>query len=115
MNFDIGAIGRPQGPAPAQSAAKVPPPAELEAGATTHGEAVEVDTFPASPPPEVSAAISVAAQAYDNLAAQGKHLHFSVNQETARLTIQVVDKSGNVVDQLSPLKVLHVAAGGALS
>ena len=73
--------------------------------------AVTVDSIPASPPPEVLDAIGVASQAYDQLAASGRTVQFSLDGPGGQLTSQLVDAEGNVLGNLAPSGVLGVAAG----
>jgi hypothetical protein len=84
------------------------------AGAEPGEEAVEVNTIPASPPAELTEEFSVAARAYDELAADGRRLHFAVNRATGRVTVEVHDLSGKVLSTVSPSQALAVAAGGSL-
>jgi hypothetical protein len=117
MNLDIAATG----PAPPRSTT---PPATAErldggsepltADAASFESAVTVDTFPASPPPEVMDAIAVATQAADRLAADGQALHFQVDPPTGKVTIEVHDLQGNVQSTVSPSKALDIAGGGTL-
>ena len=115
MSFDIGAVDQVQGTqAPTSPAASAPQAQEALTVEAGHDEAVAVDTFPASPPPELSDAIAAAAQAYDDLEASGRRLHFAVDPPTGRLSIEVHDLSGNVLSTLTPGEVLDVAGGGQL-
>ncbi len=74
---------------------------------------VSVDTIPAGPPPEVHAAIAVAAQAHERLAAAGQSLSFRVNDNTGKLTIEIHDLEGNVLFTVPPSRALEIAAGGS--
>jgi hypothetical protein len=110
MSFDISAIGTAQGTGEALGAAhSVPAPQEPEP--VEGSEAVTIDTFPATPPPEVHEAISVAARASQSLADRGQHLHFTLNPSTGSLTVELQDANGNHLSTLTPTEVLAVAAG----
>ncbi|MGO9902039.1 MAG: hypothetical protein ACLP0J_20680 [Solirubrobacteraceae bacterium] len=78
-------------------------------------EAVAGETLPPAAPPELSSAIATAAQAYDDLAAAGRRLHFAIDPPTGRFTIELQDACGNVLTTITPSKVLDLAAGGNLS
>ena len=95
--------------------AAVPIAAPAPAQAAHAADTVTVDTIPASPPPEVQAAMGVAAQAYDSLQASGKGLHFKVDEATGKLTVEVHDVHGNLLFQVPASTALDVAAGGSLA
>ncbi len=80
--------------------------------ATTSEPAVSVDAIPASPPAEVHAAMAVAAQAHDRLAAAGQSLSFRISGQTGRLTIEIHDLAGNVMFTVPPSRALEIAGGG---
>jgi hypothetical protein len=112
MSFDIGSVGRTPAAAPSQRArSSAPAPAQ----AAHAGDTVTVDTIPSSPPPEVHEAIGVAAQAYENLKANGSELRFKVNEATGKLTVEVHDTHGNLMFTVPASTVLDVAAGQPLS
>jgi hypothetical protein len=75
---------------------------------------VALDAIPSSPPPEVLDQMASAARTYERLSAQGRELHFAREQSGGRMTIEVRDRSGNVLQQLSPSQALEVAAGAPL-
>ena len=82
------------------------------------GFSVRVDTaelsLPASPPPEVLDEIGAAADRVDELAAAGRELHFSIDEDTQRVVIQVRDLDGNVLRTIPPSAALDVMAGAAV-
>ena len=84
MSIDIGLVSRLQGASATPAGASAPANTEPEATGDRE-DAVAVDTFPAAPPPELSAAIGTAARAYDDLAASGRQLHFAMDSTTSRL------------------------------
>lgn len=78
-----------------------------------HVDSAEL-SFPASPPPEVLDAIGAAADRVDELAAADRELHFSVDEGTGRVVIQVRDLDGNVLRTIPPSAALDVMAGAAV-
>lgn len=111
MSFDIGGID------PSQAAQRVTPAASVRAvsapaaqvGATD--EAVEVETMPPGPPASVMAAISVAANAYNQLHESGRHVHFGTDPQTGRLSARLQDLEGNDLAAVTPGQVLAIATG----
>jgi hypothetical protein len=55
-----------------------------------------------------------AAQAYDELTAQGRELRFARDEQSGRTQIEVRDRGGNLVKTLSPAQALDIAAGAPL-
>jgi hypothetical protein len=111
MSFDISSVGRMPAAAPA-STGRSSNAAPAPSAHTT--DPVTVDTFPASPPPEVHDAIGVANHAYENLKASGQELHFKINEATGKLTVEVHDTHGNLLFTVPSSKVLDGASGGSL-
>ncbi len=114
MNFDLTSIlGTQRAIAPTRTgpAAAARP---MTGGPTFAEHLTAASAIPSSPPREVQDAIGVAADAYDQLAASGRHLHFGVDPSSGRLTTEVHDAEGNVLYTVSPSTVLDVAAGGDL-
>jgi hypothetical protein len=70
--------------------------------------------IPARPPAEVLDAIGAAFEAYDRLQASGRELHFDLDSETGKLTVQVLNAEGDVLGIVPARKVLDVAAGEPL-
>ncbi len=114
MNFDITSIiGTQRAAAPTRST----PAAGARtttSGATFAEHLAAVDTIPATPPDEVLDAIGVAADAYEQLAASGRQLHFGIDQGSGKLVVQLHDQHGNVLSSVSPGQALEVAAGGSI-
>lgn len=71
-------------------------------------------TIPPSPPPEVLEAIAAAAEAYDRLEASGRQLHFSADEETGQLTVQLLDLERNLIGTVPVASVLDLASGTPL-
>jgi hypothetical protein len=71
---------------------------------------------PASPPPEVLEAMSVAGRVARELHEQGRELRFTPPAEGAngRVRVEVRDLDGNVLRTIPPSELLDVAAGAPL-
>lgn len=67
--------------------------------------------IPASPPPEVLAAIARAAEAFDALQASGRRVTFSLTEGQGGLHSRLEDTDGNLITVLSPRQVLEFAGG----
>lgn len=108
MGFNITAV----------SAATPPPSVARTAPARPTQDAgsdsVVVDTIASNPPPEVHDAIAVAGQAYAQLAAKDRQLHFNVDARTGQVSVEVHDLRGNVLFTVPSSKALEIAAGAAL-
>jgi uncharacterized FlaG/YvyC family protein len=77
-------------------------------------DAVQLDMIPSSPPEELYDQIDAAAQRADELKSEGRELHFSFNEESKRVQIEVRDLKGNVLRTIPPSKALSVATGDKL-
>lgn len=114
MNFDIRPInGAPRAGVPTRWT----PAASARAttsGATFRAHLVAVDTIPATPPDEVLDAIGVAANAYEELEASGRQLHFGIDESSGKVVVELHDTDGNVLSQVSPGTALEVAAGASI-
>jgi hypothetical protein len=75
---------------------------------------VSLDAIPSSPPAEVLDQMASAAKIYEHLHSQGRALRFARDEASGRTTIEVRDRRGNVLKQLSPAQALDVAAGAPL-
>jgi YD repeat-containing protein len=82
--------------------------------APSAASAVSLQTVPSSPPPEVLAEMAHAGEIYDRLSAQGRTLHFAYDASSRRTAVEVRDRKGAVVGQLSLAQALDVAAGAPL-
>jgi hypothetical protein len=67
-----------------------------------------------SPPPEVMDEIAAARDRAAELAANNREPHFSTDEETGRIIVQVRDLRGNVIRTIPPSRALHVMSSGAL-
>jgi hypothetical protein len=108
MSFNITPVSAATAP---PSAARTAPARPIQDAGS---DAVMVDTIPSGPPPEVHDAIAVAGQAYAQLAATDRQLHFNVDARTGQVSIEVHDLRGNVLFTVPSSKALDIAAGGAL-
>jgi hypothetical protein len=113
MSFDITPIQPAQVSAPARTPS-APPRAPAPAEIAPAPDPVKNDTIPASPPPEVLDAMSVASAQHDHLTASGRGLSFKIDDATGRLIISVHDTHGRVLFTVPPAKVLEFASGGSL-
>ncbi len=80
----------------------------------TDGEevSVQLDTFPSSPPPEVSELMATAAQAYEKLQGSGREVRFQTDPQSGQTTIELHD--GQSSRTLSPGELIEAAAGRPL-
>jgi FlaG protein len=116
MSFEIG-------PLPAVTpgvAVRRPSPAPTADFAVTLANAsaptgdVAVISLPASPPPEVLDDVARARDIAAELAANNRELHFSTDEETGRVIVQVRDLEGNVIRTIPPSDALQVMSGAPL-
>src|SRR5436309_14670855 len=77
-------------------------------------DAVQLDMIPSSPPAELHGQIDAAAQRVNDLKADGRELHFSFNDDTKRVQIEVRDLEGTLLRTIPPSKALSVVAGDKL-
>ena len=77
-------------------------------------DAVQLDMIPSSPPEELYDQIDAAAMRVDELKSEGRELHFSFNEESKRVQIEVRDLKGNVLRTIPTSKALSVATGDKL-
>ena len=77
-------------------------------------DAVRLDTIPAHPPADLKAEMDRAAKRVDELRAEGRELHFTRDEKTGHVVVQVRDMSGNVLRTIPPSKALEVASGATL-
>jgi hypothetical protein len=113
MNFDIGSVPPAASVAASSSAGGARRTAAAEPALTD--EAVTVQTFDPSPPPEVHAAMAQAAQAYEKLQASGHQLAFHLDSHTGYVEIEVHDVDGHVLFTVPPSKALLIASDGQVS
>lgn len=80
------------------------------AGAAPVAPAASVDAIPSSPPPEVLEQMAQAHRIYEQLAADGKSLHFD-HDEAGRAMVELRDSNGTSLRTLSLAEALDLAAG----
>ena len=112
MSFDIAPVGGTPSAAQTSSSKATAPAAPAQPARTTDG--VTVDTIPATPPPEVHEAMAIANNVYENLKANGRGMHFRVDEATGRLIVEVHDLHGNLLFSVPPSKALAIAGGESL-
>ncbi len=115
MSLSIGP-SQPPDPrsAPVTPAAAPPPGPEGGHGSAALMAAFQVDLtelVPASPPIELQKEVQFAAQRAAQLAADDRELHFTVNDETGKVVVQVRDLEGNVIRTIPNAQALDVMAG----
>jgi hypothetical protein len=116
MSFEIG----PLPPVVPGVASRRPAPAATAdfavqlARATAPKGDVAVISLPPSPPPEVMDEIAAARDRAAELTANNRELHFSTDQDTGRVVVQVRDLQGNVIRTIPPSGALQVMSGGAI-
>jgi FlaG protein len=116
MSFEIG----PLQPVTPGFATRRPAPATSAdfsvtlARATAPKGDVAVISLPHSPPPEVLDEVARARDRAAELAANNRELHFSTDEESGRVIVQVRDLEGNVIRTIPPSDALMVMSGGPL-
>jgi flagellar protein FlaG len=116
MSFEIGPLppvipgvaSRPVARAPAADFS-----AQLAHATAPRGD-VAVISLPATPPPHVLDEVAAARDRAAELAADNRELHFSTDQETGRVVVEVRDLEGNVIRTIPPSHAIAVMSGGAL-
>lgn len=66
---------------------------------------------PEWPPESVWREVDHAAEAWADLQARGREVHFEVDRQTGRLSIEMRDLEGSVLGTLSPSQALAIASG----
>ena len=75
------------------------------------GAPAVVDVIPASPPAEVREQVTEALERVQDLAADNRELHFSKDEATGRVIVEVRDFEGNVLRTIPPSEALDVMSG----
>ena len=113
MSFEIGPLPpvtpgyAPQRTAPATTADF----SATLARATAPTGDVAVISLPPAPPKEVLDEVARARDRAAELAADNRELHFSTDEESGRVIVQVRDLEGNVIRTIPPSDALMVMAG----
>ncbi len=119
MSFEIGPMPPVQPTAFTRRVATQAPGANFSAAlaaASAPAQAapagdVAVISLPPSPPPEVLDEVAVARDRAAELAARNRELHFSVDETSNRVIVQVRDLEGNVIRTIPPSEALAVMTG----
>jgi flagellar protein FlaG len=72
------------------------------------------DIIPSKPPQDLLAQIAAAGDRYDELRGQQRELHFTHDDDTNRVIVQVRDLDGNVLRTIPPSKALDVISGAPI-
>jgi hypothetical protein len=116
MSFEIGPLPPVQHVALPGRVAKAPAAnfsASLAAAsASAPAGDVAVISLPPSPPPELLDEVAVARDRAAELAAANRELHFSMDESSGRVIVQVRDLEGNVIRTIPPSQALAVMSGG---
>jgi hypothetical protein len=115
MSFEIGPLPPvTPGYAPARTApATTADFSATLARATAPKGDVAVISLPPSPPEEVLDEVAAARDRAAELAANNRELHFSTDQDTGRVIVQVRDLEGNVIRTIPPSDALMVMSGAS--
>ena len=116
MSFEIGPLP-PVTPGVAPRRAAPAPTADFSVQLARAGAPsgdVAVISLPPSPPSEVLDEVAAARDRAAELAANNRELHFSTDEESGRVIVQVRDLEGNVIRTIPPSHALQVMSGGAL-
>jgi hypothetical protein len=73
-----------------------------------------VGDVPPAPTPDARELVAKAAEVVEQLHKHNRELHFSHDEETNRVVIEVRDLEGNVIKTIPPSKALDVLSGGEL-
>ncbi len=101
-----GAVN-PTPPVPPLNAAQRPVDGSQEEG-TIVGE------VPPAPTPEAREMVDRAAERVQELVKQNRELHFSRDEQSNRVVIEVRDLDGNVLKTIPPAKALDIMSGADL-
>lgn len=113
MSFEIGPLPPVQPPVAPRRTAPAPASdfsAHLARAKAPAGD-IAVISLPPSPPPEVLDEVAAARDRAAELAASNRELHFSVDEESNRVIVQVRDLAGNVIRTIPPSEALAVMSG----
>lgn len=66
---------------------------------------------PEWPPDSVWREVDDAAAVWEDLQAQGREVHFEVDRQTGRVSIEMRDLEGGVLGTLSPSEALSIVSG----
>jgi hypothetical protein len=112
MSFEIGPTPPARFTPPARRFAE-PAPAAFYLPAPARVDTAEL-SLPAFPPPDVLDEVGRAADRAAELAAANRELHFTRDEDTGRVIVQVRDLDGNVIRTIPPSQALSVLSGAAV-
>jgi flagellar protein FlaG len=81
---------------------------------TQQDEGTIVGDVPPAPTPEAREMVDRAAERVQELVKQNRELHFSRDEQSNRVVIEVRDLEGNVLKTIPPAKALDVMSGADL-
>ena len=113
MTLGIGAAGGTYPPPYASPGPRFAPGARAD-GATPARDVDRVELSFGSPPPEVQHEVDAAYKRALDLAAQNRELHFSRDEKSGRIIVEVRDLEGNVIRTIPKAEALEVMAGAGL-
>lgn len=116
MSFEIGPLP-PVGNGVAARRPAPTPTADFSVALARAGAPkgdVAVISLPPSPPAEVLDEVALARDRAAELAANNRELHFSTDQDTGRVIVQVRDLEGNVIRTIPPSHALQVVSGAPI-
>ena len=102
---------------PVAPAAEAGEPRQTAAAPHNQGEVVTgtiVGDVPPAPTPEARELVAKAAEVIEAMHKNNRELHFSRDEESNRVIIQVRDLEGNVIKTIPPSKALDILSGGEL-
>ena len=100
-------------PASKVSAEPTPQAAQQKPGVVEESGTIVGDVPPA-PTPEARELVAKAADVVKHMHDNNRELHFSLDEDSGRVVIQVRDLDGKVLKTIPPSKALSVMAGGEL-
>lgn len=115
MSFEIGPLP-PMQPAALPRRVAQAPAADFSAtfaaaSASAPAGDVAVISLPPSPPPELMDEVAAARDRAAELAASNRELHFSTDEASGRVIVQVRDLEGNVIRTIPPSEALAIMSG----
>ena len=118
MTLQIGRFTPYEQLASATFAAPVPPSAARPQDAQQFEGVEETGTIvgdvPPAPTPEARELVAKAADVVEQMRKNNRELHFSRDEDSNRVVIQVRDLDGKVLKTIPPSEALNVMAGGEL-
>ena len=72
-----------------------------------------VGDVPPAPTPEARELVAKAAEVVQKMHENNRELHFSTDESTNRVVIEVRDLDGNVLKTIPPMKALDIMSGDA--